>query len=88
MIIPADAALDFVRFCRRNPKPCPLVGVSDTGDPMMHTFGRDIDIRSDVPTYTSTGTGGWTARRTISAISGRMTWWPLRLDVRLPSSMH
>ena len=50
-ILPAEYALDFMRFCQRNPKPCPLVGVSDTGNPMMHTLGRDIDIRSDVPAY-------------------------------------
>lgn len=49
-IMPADWALDFMRFCQRNPKPCPLVGVSDTGDPMMRTLG-DIDIRTDVPAY-------------------------------------
>ena len=50
-ILPADYALDFFRFCQRNPKPCPLVGVSDTGDPMMPTLGDDIDIRKDVPLY-------------------------------------
>lgn len=51
VILPADNALDFFRFCQRNPKPCPLVGVSDTGDPMMRTLGEDIDIRRDVPLY-------------------------------------
>jgi len=51
VILPAEDALDFFRFCQRNPKPCPLVGVSDTGDPMMHTLGDDIDIRRDVPLY-------------------------------------
>ncbi|MEM8728759.1 MAG: putative hydro-lyase [Pseudomonadota bacterium] len=50
-ILPAAHALDFMRFCQRNPKPCPLVGVSDTGDPMMTTLGRDIDIRTDLPGY-------------------------------------
>lgn len=50
-ILPERAALDFMRFCQRNPKPCPLSGVSDTGDPMMFTLGRDIDIRTDVPAY-------------------------------------
>ncbi|MBV2361189.1 putative hydro-lyase [Thalassococcus sp. CAU 1522] len=50
-ILPQDFALDFMRYCQRNPKPCPLVGVSDTGDPMMRTLGRDIDIRTDVPAY-------------------------------------
>ncbi len=49
-ILPAEHALDFMRFCQRNPKPCPLVGVTDTGDPMMHTLGG-IDIRSDLPAY-------------------------------------
>jgi len=51
VILPATMALDFMRFCQRNPKPCPLVGVSDTGDAMMRTLGRDLDIRSDVPAY-------------------------------------
>ena len=50
-IIPEAYALDFLRFCQRNPKPCPVVGVSDTGDPMLPTLGRDIDVRSDVPRY-------------------------------------
>ncbi|MBT8414724.1 MAG: putative hydro-lyase [Boseongicola sp.] len=50
-ILPEVYALDFLRFCQRNPKPCPVVGVSDTGDPYMRTLGEDIDIRSDVPRY-------------------------------------
>lgn len=52
IIIPPEAqALDFMRYCQRNPKPCPLVGVSETGDPIMHTLGKQIDIRTDVPAY-------------------------------------
>ena len=50
-IMPERYALDFMRFCQRNPKPCPLTGVSDTGNPMMFTLGRNIDIRHDVPAY-------------------------------------
>ena len=50
-ILPETHALDFMRFCQRNPKPCPLTGVSDTGNPMMFTLGRDIDIRTDTPAY-------------------------------------
>ncbi|WP_306113851.1 MULTISPECIES: putative hydro-lyase [unclassified Roseovarius] len=50
-IMPHSHALDFMRFCQRNPKPCPLTGVSDTGNPMMFTLGADIDIRKDVPAY-------------------------------------
>ena len=50
-ILPERYALDFLRFCQRNPKPCPVVGVGDTGDPQMRTLGRDIDIRTDVSKY-------------------------------------
>ncbi len=51
VILPADLASDFLRFCQRNPKPCPLLAVSEPGDPMLPTLGEDIDIRSDVPRY-------------------------------------
>jgi len=50
-ILPERHALDFLRFCQRNPKPCPVVGVGETGDPALPTLGEDIDIRSDVPLY-------------------------------------
>lgn len=50
-ILPERYALDFLRFCLRNPKPCPAVGVSDTGNPFLPTLGHDIDIRHDVPRY-------------------------------------
>ncbi|MBO6853406.1 MAG: putative hydro-lyase [Marivivens sp.] len=51
VILPESAALDFMRYCQRNPKPCPITGVSDTGNPMMQTMGHDIDIRTDVSAY-------------------------------------
>lgn len=50
-ILPAEYATDFLRFCQRNPKPCPLVGVSETGDPLLPTLGDDVDIRTDIPQY-------------------------------------
>ncbi len=50
-ILPKTFALDFFRYCRRNPKPCPLVGVSETGSPALPALGRDIDVRTDVPAY-------------------------------------
>ncbi len=51
VILDQSYACDFMRFCQRNPKACPLVGVTDTGSPYMHTLGTDIDIRTDVPSY-------------------------------------
>lgn len=51
VILPEDQALDFMRYCQRNPKPCPLVGVTDTGDPFFRTLGANIDVRTDLPAY-------------------------------------
>jgi uncharacterized protein YcsI (UPF0317 family) len=50
-ILPRDWAMDFLRFCHANPKPCPLLSVSETGDPAVPALGADIDIRTDLPRY-------------------------------------
>jgi uncharacterized protein YcsI (UPF0317 family) len=51
VILPRELATDFLRFCQLNPKPCPLIGVSEPGDPRLPALGEGIDIRSDVPRY-------------------------------------
>jgi len=51
VILGGDHAADFHEFCKRNPKPCPLVAMSAPGDPCLRTLGDDIDIRTDVPAY-------------------------------------
>jgi uncharacterized protein YcsI (UPF0317 family) len=51
VILPRAQADDFLRFCQRNPKPCPLLAVSDPGDPSLPELADDLDIRHDVPRY-------------------------------------
>ncbi|MDP9930472.1 putative hydro-lyase [Variovorax paradoxus] len=51
VILPRVHAADFLRFCQANPKPCPLLGVSEPGDPALPALGKDIDIRTDLPRY-------------------------------------
>jgi uncharacterized protein YcsI (UPF0317 family) len=51
VILPASLAGDFLQYCQRNPKPCPLLAVSEAGDPMLPKLGADIDIRTDLPRY-------------------------------------
>lgn len=50
-ILPSGYAGDFELFCRRNPKPCPLLAASDPGNPRLPSLGADLDIRTDVPRY-------------------------------------
>jgi uncharacterized protein YcsI (UPF0317 family) len=47
-ILPKKYAYDFLLFCTRNPKPCPLLHVLEEG---QFQFGQDIDVRSDLPKY-------------------------------------
>lgn len=50
-ILPAALAADFHRFCLRNPKPCPIIGMSEPGSPRLPELAADLDIRTDVPRY-------------------------------------
>ena len=51
VILPRKYASDFLQFCLNNPKPCPLIGMSEPGNPAIPSLGKDIDIRTDVPRY-------------------------------------
>ena len=51
VILPEALANDFLRYCQRNPKPCPLLAVSEPGEFGLPSLGTDIDIRTDVPRY-------------------------------------
>jgi uncharacterized protein YcsI (UPF0317 family) len=51
VILPQALAGDFLRYCQRNPKPCPLLAVGEPGDPALPSLGADIDLRHDLPRY-------------------------------------
>src|SRR5229473_3276144 len=38
-ILPEKLAASFHRFCQLNPKPCPIIGMSDVGDPRIPSLG-------------------------------------------------
>jgi uncharacterized protein YcsI (UPF0317 family) len=44
-------ANEFLRFCQLNPKPCPLLDVTEPGVPVFRHLGQDVDVRRDVPRY-------------------------------------
>ena len=51
VILPSKYAYDFLKFCFRNPKTCPLLDVSEVGAHSFPYYGPYADIRTDVPKY-------------------------------------
>ena len=51
VILPQALAYDFLRFAQANPKPCPVLAVSEAGDAHFPTLGAALDIRTDLPRY-------------------------------------
>ncbi|MEN6565074.1 MAG: putative hydro-lyase [Veillonellales bacterium] len=50
-ILPKELAFEFLLFCQRNPKPCPILDVTDLGSPVPKRIAPDADIRTDLPKY-------------------------------------
>jgi uncharacterized protein YcsI (UPF0317 family) len=50
-ILPAAEAAAFEAYCRANAQACPLLAISQPGDPRLPTLGAEIDIRHDLPRY-------------------------------------
>ena len=48
--VPADWAYDVLLFCQRNPKPCPILDVTDPGGTGT-VLAADADLRTDLPGY-------------------------------------
>src|SRR5688572_24756775 len=51
VLLPKDWAFDFLLFCQRNPKPCPLLDVTEPGDPEPKAVAPGADLRTDLPAY-------------------------------------
>lgn len=51
VILPREWAFDFLLFCQRNPKPCPLLDVTEAGDPVPQTIASTANLKTDLPAY-------------------------------------
>jgi uncharacterized protein YcsI (UPF0317 family) len=51
VIVPHAAAFEFLLFCQRNPKPCPVLEVTEPGDYVPRRFAPEADLRTDLPRY-------------------------------------
>jgi len=50
-IVPKEYAFDFLLFCNRNPRPCPVLDVTDQGSPHPPLLAPEADLRTDLPKY-------------------------------------
>ncbi|WP_196596332.1 putative hydro-lyase [Pectinatus frisingensis] len=50
-ILPKELAFDFLLFCQRNKKPCPLLDVTEAGSPIPRLTAPTADLRYDIPRY-------------------------------------
>ena len=51
VVVPHEFAFDFLLFCHRNPKPCPLLDVAEQGNPEPRVVTPGADLRTDLPAY-------------------------------------
>jgi len=51
VVVPKELAFDFLLFCQRNPKPCPLLDVTEPGDSEPRQAAPGADLRTDLPRY-------------------------------------
>jgi uncharacterized protein YcsI (UPF0317 family) len=50
-VLPKELAYDFLLFCQRNPRSCPLLEVTDVGGRSLKYLAKDTDIATDIPKY-------------------------------------
>ena len=50
-ILPKEMAFDFLLFCQRNPKPCPLLEVVEAGSSEPKLTAPGADLKTDIAKY-------------------------------------
>jgi len=51
VIAPLTLAYDFLLFCRRHLKPCPLLEITEPDDTILRRADEPADLRTDLPRY-------------------------------------
>ncbi len=51
VILPKSMAFDFLVFCTRNPKPCPILDITEVGNAEPQIVAPGADLRTDLPRY-------------------------------------
>ena len=51
VVVPMEYAFEFLLFCNRNPQACPIIDVTEPGDPHPKRIAPEADLRTDLPKY-------------------------------------
>jgi uncharacterized protein YcsI (UPF0317 family) len=70
VVVPRDLAFDFLLFCQRNPRPCPLLDVTEPGSAEPHLVAPDADVRDDLPRYRV-----WRNGELVEEPTSLRPWW-------------
>ncbi len=69
-VLPAELAADFRRFCELNPKPCPLLDVTEPGGFEPARVAPGADLRTDLPRYRVYRDGNL-----VAEVTDATEWW-------------
>jgi uncharacterized protein YcsI (UPF0317 family) len=70
VVLPRQHAFDFLLFCQRNPKPCPLLEVIEPGGTEPAVTAPGADLRTDLPRYRI-----WHAGQLEAEVTDVREWW-------------
>ena len=51
ILVPKEYAFDFLLFCNLNPRPFPVIDVTEAGNPHPKRVAPEADLRTDLPKY-------------------------------------
>ena len=51
VVLPKEMAFEFLLFCQRNPKSCPVIDVTEPGSFVPALSAPTADLRTDIPKY-------------------------------------
>jgi uncharacterized protein YcsI (UPF0317 family) len=51
VVVPQAHAYDLLLYCQRNQRACPVMEVTDAGDPQPRRLAPGADLRTDLPRY-------------------------------------
>ncbi|QIZ68068.1 MULTISPECIES: putative hydro-lyase [Geobacillus] len=64
VVLPKELAFEFLLFCQRNPRPCPVLDVTEPGSWVPNLVAPNADLRVDLPKYRIYRNGVLTEERT------------------------